>query len=268
MTDEQKQLIDKLQLTSDIFFGVVLEDIKACQEVVRIITGEEITLVEVRNQETILQLKTHSIRLDIWAEDIYKNHIGIEMHPQSNENRVKRNRYNIASIDTKSLKIGVEYDDIPDTIGIYITEADFLKTKRGVNKVERSIRDSMHQVKSIPNGTSEYYVSLSCEGDTPAQTELLKYMRNSDGVISNKYFPNLVKRVRFLKEEQEGGNMMCEIMDRIRIEGEARGRKEGEAAGMVMTLKILNFQQEEIVTQLMNNLKLTKEEAQKILLDN
>lgn len=277
LTNEQKQEIQQLQLTSDIFFGIVLEDMAACQEVVRIITGEEITLVEVRNQETILQLKNHSICIDIWAEDILKRNIGIEMHPQSNEDRVKRNRYTIACLDLRSLKKGEDYADISDTVGIYITQADFLKTKKGVNVVKRVITKNSEEETSIPNGISEYYVSLSCEGDNPAQTELLKYMKNSDGITESEYFPNLVKRVKVLKEEQKGEKIMCEIIDKFIKDGEARGEargraagmaageKAGEVRGMVMTLKMLNYQTEDIVVQLINNLKLTEEEAMKYL---
>lgn len=92
MKNEQKKSIQQFQLTSDLFFGIALQNVDACQEVIHIITGEDVTLVEVRYQETILQLETHSICIDIWAIDILGRHIGLEMHPQSGENRVKRNR--------------------------------------------------------------------------------------------------------------------------------------------------------------------------------
>ncbi|MFI3209347.1 MAG: hypothetical protein R3Y40_09460 [Eubacteriales bacterium] len=220
MTNGRKEAIQKLQLTSDIFWSIALKDVEACQEVVRIITGEDIKLVEVRYQETILQLNNHSIRIDTWGRDSKERNIGIEMHTQSNENRIKRNRYNIASMDVRSLETGDQYDDIPDTWGIYITQADFLKTKKGINKIERIVSGTK---KEAPNGVSEYYVSLSCKGETEAQTELLRYIKNSDGVMDSKYFPNLVKRVRFLKEAEKGETVMCEIMDEIFRDGEARG---------------------------------------------
>ncbi|MFI3207997.1 MAG: hypothetical protein R3Y40_02560, partial [Eubacteriales bacterium] len=112
----------------------------------------------------------------------------------------------------------------------------------------------------------------------------IKYMRNSDGVMDSEYFPNLVKRVRAIKENQKGGKVMCEIIDKIVAEevekalkevkksverdtekAEKRGEKRGEARGMVITLKMLNYQTEDIVVQLINNFHLTEEEAVKYL---
>lgn len=73
---------------------------------------------------------------------------------------------------------------------------------------------------------------------------------------------------------------MCEIIDKIVVEevekavkevkksaemDTERAEKRGEARGMVMTLKMLNYQTEDIVIQLINNFHLTKEEAVKYL---
>ncbi len=46
---------------------------------------------------------------------------------------------------------------------------------------------------------------------------------NSKGVLESKSFPNLVKRVRFLKEEKGGLDIMCKIMDKIREDGIEQG---------------------------------------------
>ncbi|MFI3172145.1 MAG: PD-(D/E)XK nuclease family transposase [Eubacteriales bacterium] len=220
--------IPTLQLTSDIFFGIVLEDIAVCQEVIRILTGVELEIIDVKSQYSVLQMNNHSVRIDIWAEDKCRNQIGIEMHPQSNEDRIRRNRYNISSMDIKSLEKGKTYAEAHNIYGIYITKADFLKTKKGINKVVRTIQNTD---TSIPNGIEEYYISLSCEGDTKEQTELLKYLKDCEGVVSNKYFPNLVRRVRWLKEESEGQEVMCEIMDGILKRGIEIGEKRGEERG-------------------------------------
>ncbi len=235
-----RKRIQHLQLTSDIFFNTVLTDIDACKEVVDIITGEDLNIVEVRNQQAILRLFNHSVFIDIWAVTEDDRQIGIEMHPQSNENRVKRNRYSISSMDVDTFKKNRKYDDIPDVFGIYITQGDFLHTKQGVNKVVRSI-DATN--KQIPNGISEYYVSLSCSGKTPEQTALFQYMVNSDGIEESIYFPNLVKRVRHLKENEGGLKIMCEIIDAIvqeeRIEARIEGRLEGRLESKVELIRNL-----------------------------
>ncbi|MFI3171179.1 MAG: PD-(D/E)XK nuclease family transposase [Eubacteriales bacterium] len=199
--NETKDVIQNMQLTSDIFFGVVLEDIAACEEVIRILTGAELEIIEVKSQYSILQIENRSVRIDILARDKQGSQVGIEMHPQSNEDRVRRNRYNISSMDIHSFEKGCKYTDTHNIYGIYITQADFLKTKKGINKVVRIIQNTDTE---IPNGIEEYYISLACEGSTPEQTALLRYLKNSDGITSSKYFPNLVRRVRWLKEKKGG----------------------------------------------------------------
>ncbi len=266
MSNERKETIQKFQLTSDLFFGIALENIDACQEVISILTCENVTLVEVHCQETILQLNTHSIRIDVWAKDIIGRHISLEMHPQSNEDRVKRNRYTVSSLDVRNLKAGSPYSDIPDVFGIYITSTDFLRTKKGINKVERT---TLHTGVPIPNGISEYYVSLNCAGDTPAQTELLKYMVNSDEILESKHFPNLVKQVRYLKETKEGKNYMCEIMDEL-IQKEARlaerrGFKKGTVYGSIVTLRELNYTPDDICNHLVIKFQMSNEVAREYL---
>lgn len=251
--NKRKRSIQHLQLTSDIFFGVVLEDAEVCKEVIRIITGKNLEIIEVKNQYSVLQINTHSVRIDIVARDEDGNMISIEMHPQSNEDRVKRNRYNISSIDVYSFEKSNAYAKACDLYGIYITKSDFLNTNKGINQVMRTVRNTDVE---IPNGVEEYYVCLACEGETREQTELINYLCNSDGVMDNSYFPNLVKRVRWIKEEQEGVEYMCEVMDEIlkegieigeqrgkilgRAEGELLGREEGKISGEKIMMTIVN----------------------------
>ena len=48
---------------------------------------------------------------------------------------------------------------------------------------------------------------------------------------SQMYSPVLAARVRELKETPEGGDSMCEEMEKIYSEGQAEGRAEGRAEG-------------------------------------
>lgn len=248
-----KEQMQQLQLTSDIFFSIVLEDIEVCQEVIRIITGENLEIVEVKNQQTILQIDNHSIRIDIWAKDVTGRQIGIEMHPQSGEDRVKRNRYNIASIDVNTFQKSKEYKELADVIAIYITNADFLKTKKGVNKVVRYIDETD---KKIPNGITEYYICLSCKGKNVEQTELLQYMVDSNGISESKYFPNLVKRVQYLKSKREEVRRMCEIIDGIVNELVEDRLNELEKALKVKVIEEVKIEvREEVKTEVREEVK-------------
>ncbi|MFI3214941.1 MAG: hypothetical protein R3Y24_16655 [Eubacteriales bacterium] len=103
MTEEQNNKIKKFQMTSDIFFSKVLEDKKACEEVLKIVTGINFIIEEVKSQYSIRQLATHSVILDIWAMAERKTVIHIEMHPRNDESHMQRIRYNTASVDMENL---------------------------------------------------------------------------------------------------------------------------------------------------------------------
>ncbi len=217
--EEKKEQLDQLDLTSDIFCGIVLEDVATCEDVIRILLGEKLKVTHVKSQVSIRQLQNRSVVVDILAEEESGKKIYFEMHPQS-EDRFHRIRYNVACIDVQMLEKGEPFSKLQDVYAIYITISDFLKTKRGINRVVRTIEGTN---KHVTNGIYEYYISLSQEGDTPEQTELLHYFLNSKGVLESKSFPNLVKRVRFLKEEKGGLDIMCKIMDKIREDGIEQG---------------------------------------------
>lgn len=229
---DYSELVRKMQLTSDIFFGIVLEDVEVCEEFIRILTDLDLKVIGVKNQYAILNLKNHSIIMDIYGELKDRKKINIEMHPQSNENRVKRVRYNTASIDVDSLKKSTKYKDVADIYAIYITQADFLRTKMAINKIVRIVEGTNVEAG---NGICEYYICLSGKAENEAQRELLEFIGNSDGVMESQYFPKLVQRVRYLKEEK-GERRMCELFDeamkpvleQVRIESEKRGEQNGK----------------------------------------
>lgn len=155
---------------------------------------------------------------------------------------------------------GEHYIDLPDAVHIYITQADFLKTKKGVNLVERKVVGTNILVS---NGIQEYYVCLKNTGDTLAQTELFKYIQNCNGIKSSVYFPKLVKRVQMIKENKKGDNIMCEIMEKIELEAEARGEAKGETRGiilgMIKIMRDLQYLDVTIEKSLIEKYQLSKE---------
>ena len=50
--------------------------------------------------------------------------------------------------------------------------------------------------------------------------------------VHNKKFPKLSSRVRYLKEEEGGVSVMCEVMEQYMNEAKEAGIKEGKEAGI------------------------------------
>jgi penicillin V acylase-like amidase (Ntn superfamily) len=66
---EKESLIQKLNLTSDMFVSKVLEDFASLEEVLELLTGKHYHIVDIRTQYAIRQLVTHSVQLDVYAEE-------------------------------------------------------------------------------------------------------------------------------------------------------------------------------------------------------
>lgn len=76
---------------------------------------------------------------------------------------------------------------------------------------------------------------------------------------SQEVMKQVMKKQRLEVAEEEMD--MCEFITELIEDGEKRGRKDGEASGMVLTLRLLNYQNDVIVRNLIENLGLTEKQA-------
>lgn len=94
---ERERLIEevkKLTLFDDIFMSAVLEDIPACQHVLRILTGiSDLNIRTVKSQYHITKLVSKRSRLDIFAESTDNQIYIIEVQKEDKGNHSKRVRY-------------------------------------------------------------------------------------------------------------------------------------------------------------------------------
>lgn len=78
------------------------------------------------------------------------------------------------------------------------------------------------------NAMLEYFVQTEID-DRSRIAKLMKYFKTADPFDDSE--GELSKQVRFLKTEEGGIEIMCEIMERIREEGKIEGRREGIREG-------------------------------------
>ncbi|MFI3177726.1 MAG: PD-(D/E)XK nuclease family transposase [Eubacteriales bacterium] len=173
---------------------------------------------EVKSQYSIRQLETRSVILDIYAVEEGGTRLTLEMHPRADENYLRRNQYNIGSIDMNLLDKGVKYEQLPEIYAIYLSKKKFAASNAAIKEVARvyiDILDVRAGTADADNGIHEYCVNLGGTASTKEQRELLRYLVDDNGRVESNVFPNLVRRVRILKEEQGGIEIMCEIMDEL-----------------------------------------------------
>ena len=78
------------------------------------------------------------------------------------------------------------------------------------------------------NAMLEYFVQTEID-DMSRIAKLMTYFKTADPFDDSE--GELSKQVRFLKTEEGGIEIMCEIMERIREEGKIEGRREGIREG-------------------------------------
>ncbi len=224
LADRERMLKDLEQLTllSDVFMSVVLSDLGACQHVVRILTWDhEIRLKSVRTQYVISKAVTRGARLDVLAEEQKSTLYHLEIENTDTMDHPRRTRFYGALTDSELLRKGAGYSALPDRRIFYISRTDIWKNGYTVYEEEKRFRQTglLHE-----DGAHVTYVNAAVD-DGSRIAKLMRYFRTADPFDDSE--GALSKRVRVLKTEEGGREIMCEIMEKIREEGRKEGRKSG-----------------------------------------
>ena len=216
-----------LTLFSDTFMSVALKDPAACQHVLRILTGiRDLTVKEIRIQYRISKITSHDAILDILAEDSKGRMYNIEIQRKDTVDHARRTRFYSSMIDSESLAKGKTYSEMPDVYIIYISETDLWKAGKTVYPVQKSFAGT-----KIPyeDGVHILYVNAAVD-DGSDTAKLMKYFKTSDPADMSQ--GDLSKRVHFLKQEEGGYQLMCDISEKWFLEGKEDGREEGRIEGL------------------------------------
>lgn len=223
----------QFNLLSNVFMSVALKDIPACQHVLRIITGiKDLKVKEVRTQYYISKLTSHDAVLDILAEDGDGKLYNIEIQRADTLDHARRTRFYGAMVDSEFLQKGKNYDEMPEVQIIYISETDIWKQGKTIYHVQKSLGD-----ENMPydDGKHVTYVNAAVD-DGSAIAKLMEYFKTADPKDMSQ--GDLSKRVQFLKCEEGGDDIMCEITDRILEEGKKVGKREGKREGKLEQARV------------------------------
>ena len=221
------QLVEEARsfnLLSNVFMSVALNDIPACQHVIRIITGlSDLVVKEVRSQHRISKITAHDAILDILAEDSHRRLVNLEIQRKDTIEHARRTRFYAAMIDSECLQKGKEYDQMPDII--YISETDLWAAGRALYKVEKKFKGT-----EITYDDGIYVTYVNAEiNDGSDIAKLMDYFKKADPEDMSQ--GDLSARVHFLKCEEGGYPEMCEVSEKIYKEGIIEGKKEGIIEG-------------------------------------
>ena len=207
------QLVEKARsfnLLSNVFMSVALNDIPACQHVLRIITGiPDLVVKEVRSQHRISKITSHDAILDILAEDGHGRLINLEIQRKDTIDHARRTRFYAAMIDSECLEKGKDYDQMPDVHIIYISETDLWAAGKTVYKVEKKFKET-----EVPYDDGVYVTYVNAEvNDDSKVAKLMDYFKTADPEDMSQ--GDLSARIHFLKCEEGGYQEMCDIKRRV-----------------------------------------------------
>ena len=242
-----------LNLLSNTFMTVALEDKLACQHVLRIVTRiEDLVVKEVRTQYRISKIASHDAVLDVLAEDGEKRIYNIEIQKSEAVDHARRTRFYGAMIDSEYLVKGKDYDQLPEVHILYISEMDLWKAGKTMYEVEKRFKGTKI---TYEDGIHVTYVNAEIEDGTEV-SQLMKYFKTTDPEDMSQ--GELSKRIHFLKCEEGGLKVMCEMSEKWIEEGRAEG-EEKKAKEVVFGLANRGMSAENIADIVKINIAVVKQ---------
>ena len=238
---EDLQRLRGFRLLDDDFLTKCFEGDTASIELVLQIVLEkpDLKVLDVRTQVFVENLLNRSVRLDILATDSTGAKLNVEVQRSDKGAGRKRARYNSSMMDANLLKKGEDFDKLPETWVIFITENDVMGKGLPLYPIERCFLGTGERFE---DGSHILYVNGAYRSDTPIG-KLMHDFSCTDA--ADMYYGTLADRVRFFKESKEGIEIMCRAMEDMRNqtlkEGMTNVAKKMLEDGTITLEKIAEF---------------------------
>ena len=247
LTPEEQHERDLQQLKAyrpiddDFMRELFRKNLPLAQFVLRIITGiEDLVLTDEETQYDMKRLVgARSICLDVFGRDSKNRRFNLEVQRADSGARPKRARYHSSAMDVEFLDKKQEFEELPITYTIFITENDVFNTGNPIYPIERI---NMTTGKPFDDDEHILYVNGAYVGDSNLG-KLVHDLLCRD--VDEMHFDVLKKRVSQFKDSEEGRRIMCKAVEEFaerraaasKAEGRAEGKAEGRRETMLATAK-------------------------------
>nr|WP_289072211.1 hypothetical protein [uncultured Blautia sp.] len=219
-----REIIKNFTLMSDTFMRNVFKHIECVEYVLQVIMDKkDLHVVESVVQKDYKNLQGRSAILDCVARDVEDKRYDVEVQQKNEGASPKRSRYHSGLVDMNTLEAGHDFDELPDSYVIFITRGDVLGLGLPVGHIDRKIEEVD---QAFEDGSHIVYVNAAMQNEKTELGRLMHDFHCKDA--SEMYSEVLARRVRELKETEEGVYSMCQEMDEIYNEGILRGEERGE----------------------------------------
>lgn len=222
---EDLERIKRFRLMDDDFFTKCFEGSIPCVRLILRIVLEkpDLEVIEVRTQVFVENLLNRSVRLDILATDGSGRVFNIEIQRADKGAGAKRARYNSSMLDAALLKKSADFDALPETYVVFITERDVMGKGLPLYHIDRYISELG---ESFADEAHILYVNGAYRDDSPIGKLMHDFSCTS---AEDMHYAVLADRVSFFKESKEGVAIMCKAIEDMRMEAYHEGREEGRA---------------------------------------
>lgn len=206
--------IRELTLLDDAFMTKIFEDdIKQAQFLLRILFNDDtIKVKKLTTQKRIKNLQGRDLQLDILAEKADGTKFNVEVQNENSGAIPQRARYHLSVLDGKSLPKGKYFDKLPDNYVIFITKNDVLQGKLPIYHIHRTIDENS---KPFADGSHIIYVNSEIQDETPLGRLMHDFCcKNPDDM----HYQELAEKAKYFKEEQEGIEIMGDVMEKLMAE--------------------------------------------------
>lgn len=223
--------IRKMNLLDNAFMSVAMNDILACQHVLRILLNRpELTVKAVRTQYRLSKITSHDAVLDVLAEDVGKELYITEIQQDGALDHGRRVRFYSAMVDSEFLEKGAEYYEMPELHVVYISRGDIWHGKTSEYCLMKTLVPKGKEGAAdmfVPYDDGNHVTFVNAEiNDGSELSKLMKYFRRSDPKDMSQ--GDLSKRVHFLKCEEGGAKELSSYTEKWWQEGRDEGVRDGE----------------------------------------
>lgn len=234
------QRLKGFRLLDDDFLTKCFDGHTECIELVLQIVLEmpDLQVLDVRTQVFVENLLNRSVRFDILATDSTGRKMNVEIQRADKGAGRKRARYNSSMMDAGVLEKGEDFDTLPETYVVFITENDVIGKGKPLYHIERCI---METGEGFGDGSHILYVNGAYRDETPIGKLMHDFACTNPGDMNYRV---LADRAKFFKESKEGIAIMCKAMEDMRNETikETREEEKRETALRMLADKTLSLE--------------------------
>ncbi len=210
---EDLQRLRGFRPIDDDFMRCLFKDnLPLAELVLKIIIGkDDLVITECQTQKDMKRLLgARSLCLDAYGTDSKGKKYDLEVQRADKGASPHRARYHSSVMDIENLNAGQDFNELPETYTIFITEKDFFGKDEPIYPIER-----INLVLGIPFDDGEHILYVN--GEYRGDSEVGKLMHDFNCTDANDMFYDLMaERTRYLKENPEGVGEMCRVMEEMR----------------------------------------------------